>query len=60
MHRIDTEESTKMKYIHQLDCITYTNITDRIRDSIWNKSYLQLDYIELRTKLNKFEIFEEH
>ena len=30
---------------------------DRIQESIWNKSSIWIDYIELRTKLNQFETF---
>ena len=30
---------------------------DIIQDSMWNKSYVSLDYIELRTRLNQFGIF---
>ena len=30
---------------------------DRIQDSIWNKSDVWLDWIELITRLNKFEMF---
>ena len=35
-------------------------VCDRIHDSLYNNSYIWLDYIELRTRLNKFEMFEEH
>ena len=30
------------------------------KDSIWNKSYVRLNYIEYWTKLNKFGMFEEY
>ena len=33
---------------------------DRVQASIRNKSSVWLDYIELRTRLNQFEMFEEH
>ena len=32
----------------------------KYKDSLWKKSSLQLDKIDFRTRLNKFEIFEEH
>ena len=31
--------------------------TDRMQDSIRNKSSVWLDYIEVRNRLNKFEMF---
>ena len=34
--------------------------TDRIQYSIWNKSSVCLDYIDLRNQLNQFEIFVSH
>ena len=34
--------------------------TDRIQDSLRNKSSVGLDYIELRTRLNQFGMFVEH
>ena len=33
---------------------------DRIQDSIWNKSSVCLEYIELRTRLNQFETIVGH
>ena len=33
---------------------------DRIHDSVRNKSYVWLYYIELRTQLNQFEMFENN
>ena len=33
---------------------------DRIQDSLYNKSFVWLDQIELTTQLNQFEVFEEH
>ena len=32
----------------------------RIQDSLKKKSYVWLDYIEFRTRLNQFEMFVEH
>ena len=33
-------------------------MSDRVQASLKNKSYVWLDYIELRTRLNQFEILE--
>ena len=33
-----------------------TNMNDRIQDSICNKNYVWLDYIELRIWINQFEM----
>ena len=33
---------------------------DRIKDSLCNKSYAWLYYIESRNRLNRFEMFEEN
>ena len=32
-------------------------VIDRIKDSLWNKSSVRIDYIDLKTGLNQFEIF---
>ena len=31
--------------------------SDRIQDSLWNQIYISLDQIQLRTRLNQFEMF---
>ena len=35
-------------------------LTDNIKYCLWNNSYALLDYIWLRARLNKFEMFVEH
>ena len=35
-------------------------VSDRIQDSLWNKSSILIYYIELRTRFNQFGIFGEH
>ena len=39
---------------------THMDTCDRIQDSLFNKSSVWLDYIELSTQLNQFGIFVEH
>ena len=45
----------KIKYL-----ITGKMLIDRMQDSLYNKSSVLLDLIELRTRLNQFEIFVEY
>ena len=33
---------------------------DRLQDNLWNKGSVWLDYNELSTQLNQFEMFVEH
>ena len=59
---ISTSLNICVKYgIHSLSNIIphsyiYT-ISEGIQNSLWNKSSIGLDYIELRIQLNQFEIF---
>ena len=48
---------------HYIQSIRVTRVQghcDRIKDSLWNKSSVWIDYTELRTRLNQFEMFEEY
>ena len=39
------------------EVIEYNMVSEMIQDSLWKKSYILLDYIYFRTRLNQFEMF---
>ena len=42
-------------WLWQVNMLPYTFLLIEYKDSLWNKIYVWLDYIEFRTRLNQFE-----